>query len=254
VISWKTQNEFDMLLRELSIEVIFAPSLYSARLIRENYVVVVVDILRAGTTICAALQNGVEKIIPVSSIEKALIMKEKGYLVTGERDGKKLKFADFGNSPSELMSNDLSGKTLVITTTNGTRAIEIAHGAKVIAIGAFTNLNFIADWLSTLEKNIVILCAGWRETFSLEDSIFAGALTECLIQKTNHYILQDSAAAAQEFWRLAKPDLASYLKKSSHYQRLVKMGAQKDLDYAAVLNSTKVIPVMENNFFKNILK
>lgn len=236
----------------LSIEVIFAPSLYSSRQIRVNYVVVVVDILRAGTTICAALHAGAEKIIPVASIEKLIRLKEKGYLVTGERDGKKIKFADFGNSPIEIISNDVKGKTLVISTTNGTRAIETAHGADMIVIGAFTNLKYLTEWISKQEKNIVILCAGWRETFSLEDSIFAGALTECLCQRNNNYMLQDSAAAAQEFWMLARHDLGSYLKKSSHYQRLVKLGVQNDLDYAVVLNSTPVLPFMENNYFKNI--
>ncbi len=248
------ENENMMSSSTLGIEVIFAPSLFSTRQIRVNCAVVVVDILRAGTTICAAFQEGVEKIIPVSSIEKAVWYKEKGYFITGERDGIKLEFADFGNSPLEFAKQNLKGKTLVITTTNGTRAIEMAQDNDQIAIGAFTNLGYLSDWLITQKRNIVILCAGWRETFSLEDSIFAGALTECLIQKGNSYSLHDSASAAQEFWRLAKSDLSSYLKKGSHYQRLVKLGAQGDLDYAVVLNSTKVVPVMENNYFKNILQ
>lgn len=239
----------------LGIEVIFAPSLFSTRQITGNSVIVVVDILRAGTTICAAFQEGADKIIPVSSVEKALWYKEKkGYLITGERDGIKLEIADFGNSPLEITRNDIKGKTLVITTTNGTRAIETAQGNGKIVIGAFTNLKYLADWLIVQKLNIVILCAGWKETFSLEDSIFAGALTEYLIQINNTYSLHDSASAAQEFWRLARGNLASYLKKGSHYQRLVKLGAQEDMDYAVVLNSTKVVPVMENNYFKNILK
>jgi 2-phosphosulfolactate phosphatase len=239
----------------LGIEVIFAPSLFSTRQIRGNSIVVVVDILRAGTTICAAFQEGADKIIPVSSIEKALWYKEKkGYLITGERDGIKLEIADFGNSPLEILRHDIKGKTLVITTTNGTRAIEIAQGNGQVVIGAFTNLQYVAEWLIVQKKNIMILCAGWRETFSLEDSIFAGALTEYLILKESSYSLHDSASAAQEFWRMARGNLASYLKKGSHYQRLVKLGAQEDLDYSVVLNSTKVVPVMENNYFKNILK
>ncbi|MBM3436348.1 MAG: 2-phosphosulfolactate phosphatase [Bacteroidetes bacterium] len=243
-----------MTTHSLSIEVIFAPSLYSSRQIRINYAVVVVDILRAGTTICAALHAGAEKIIPVATIEKAVLLKEKGFLVTGERDGKKLNFADFGNSPIELSNGQIKGQTVVISTTNGTRAVETAHGADVIVIGAFTNLKYLTEWLSSLDKNIVILCAGWRETFSLEDSIFAGALTESLIRRQDKYILHDSASAAQEFWLPARHDLSNYLKKSSHYQRLVSLGSQEDLDYAGVLNSTPVIPFYEDNFFKNIYK
>jgi 2-phosphosulfolactate phosphatase len=243
-----------MTTHSLSIEVIFAPSLYSSRQIRVNYVVVVVDILRAGTTICAALHAGAEKVIPVATIEKAVLMKDKGCLVTGERDGKKLKFADFGNSPIELSNGKILGQTLVISTTNGTRAIETARGADLIVVGSFTNLKYLTEWLSGLDKNIVILCAGWRETFSLEDSIFAGALTESLIRLQDKYILHDSASAAQEFWLPARNDLGAYLKKSSHYQRLVNLGSQDDLDYAAVLNSTPVIPLLEDSYFKNIYK
>jgi len=238
----------------LNIEVIFTPSLYSARQIKENCAVIIVDVLRAGTTICTAFNEGVERIIPVASVEEAVLMKQKGYLVAGERNGEKLDFADFGNSPSELMSRDIAGKTLVITTTNGTQAIEMAHGAEIIATGTFTNLAYIAEWLTSLDMNITILCAGWRNTFSLEDTIFAGALTERLVQPQNRYVLYDSTIASLELWQQAKSGLFVYLQKSSHYRRLVKLGFQKDLDYAADLNTTRVIPVMENNYFKNIIK
>jgi 2-phosphosulfolactate phosphatase len=236
------------------IEVVVSPLLYPARQIIENFDVVIVDIFRAGTTICTALSRGVEKIIPVASVEEALRFKEMGFLIAGERDGIKLEFADFGNSPAEMMNADLKDKTLVLTTTNGTRAIETASGANRIAIGTFTNLVYLSEWLFTLKRNIVILCSGWKETFSLEDTVFAGALIESLIPQSNRFILYDSSVAAFELWKSAKADLASYLKNGSHYQRLVQLGLQKDLDLSVRLDSTRVIPVYEKNYLKNILK
>lgn len=235
------------------IEVIFTPALYPYRQIKENFDVVVVDIFRAGTTICTAFQQGVEKIIPVGSVKDAMDYKQKGFLIAGERNGIKLEMADFGNSPTEMINAFVKGKTLVLTTTNGTKAIETASGANQIAIGAFTNLGYLSEWVLTLKRNLVILCAGWKETFSFEDTVFAGALIEYLIQQPGLYIVYDSSVAAIELWKSAKGDLDSYLKNGSHYNRLVRLGVQKDIDLALSMNSTRVIPVYENNYLINIL-
>jgi 2-phosphosulfolactate phosphatase len=236
------------------IEVIVSPLLYPARQIKENFDVVVVDIFRAGTTICTAFQQGVEKIIPVGSVDEAKSYKDRGFLIAGEREGIKLEIADFGNSPYEIMRADLKGKTLVLSTTNGTKAIETATGANQTAIGAFTNLGYLSEWILSLKRNIVILCSGWKETFSLEDTVFAGALIESLIQQPDCYALYDSSVAAIDLWKSAKPDLGSYLKNGSHYKRLVRLGEQKDIDLALTMNSARVIPVYENNYLINILK
>jgi 2-phosphosulfolactate phosphatase len=238
----------------INIEVIIAPLLYSRRQIRENSAVVVVDIFRAGTTICVAFQSGAEKIIPVTSIEEAEGFKRKGFLVAGERGGVKLEFADFGNSPVELSQANLSGKVIVISSTNGTQALELAKGAEVIAIGAFTNLSFIAEWLLTLKRNVLILCSGWQETVSLEDFVFAGALTDTLLQGNRAFMLTDSAYTSIDLWNSVKADVGTYLQRGSHYQRLVKLGAQPDLDYAVRQNTTRVVPIFENYYLTNILK
>jgi 2-phosphosulfolactate phosphatase len=177
-----------------------------------------------------------------------------GYIVTGERDGIKIKSADFGNSPVELGDQDFFGKTIVISTTNGTRAIELAGGSEVIAIGAFVNLQYLVHWLLELHKNIVIFCAGWKDTFSLEDSVFAGAVIENLIREQDRFALHDPALAALAIWKQVSNDPVSYLKNGSHYQRLLKLGAQGDLDFSLRINSIPVLPVMENNYFKNIYR
>lgn len=238
----------------LSIEVIVSPLLFPPRQTTENCVVVVVDVFRVGTTICAAFGQGLDKIIPVSTIEETKKYKDKGFPVAGERGGVKLDFADFGNSPFEISSADLKGKTLVVTSTNGTQAIELAKDAGQVVIGTFTNLSFIADWLLSLNRNIVIFCSGWQQSISLEDNVFAGALTDELIQRNNAFKLTDSAYAGIDIWNCVKTDVATYLQRGTHYQRLVKLGAQKDLDFAVKLNTTKVIPVLENYYLTNILK
>jgi 2-phosphosulfolactate phosphatase len=237
-----------------SIEVIFSPALYESRQTKKNFVVVIVDILRATTTICSAFHFGVEKIIPVASIVEAIQFKKKGFLIAGERDGKKLDIADFGNSPLDFTEDKVKGKTLVFTSTNGTRTLETASGAEMIAIGAFTNISFLTEWLLTLNRNVVILCSGWKDTFSLEDASFAGALTESLIEQSGNFILSDSAIAALEIWRSAKRDPADFLRKGSHYKRLMESGEQDVSDYAVSFNSTRVVPLLENYYLLNILK
>src|SRR5674476_553968 len=120
-----------------SVEVCFSPGLFEDILTTGDFVVVLVDILRATTTICAAVGNGVEAIIPVASHEEARRLKSQGFLVASEQDGVQLDFADFGNSAFSFTRDAIGGKTLVYCTTNGTRALEFAKGASSIAIGAF---------------------------------------------------------------------------------------------------------------------
>ena len=140
-----------------------------------------VDILRATTTICTAVGNGVEAIIPVASHEEARQLKAEGYLVASEKDGVQLDFADFGNSAFSFTRDAIGGKTLVYCTTNGTRTLEIAKGASNIVIGAFINISAVTEWLAGQQKDVVILCSGWKNKFCLEDTLFAGALTERLL-------------------------------------------------------------------------
>ncbi len=215
--------------------------------------VVVVDILRATTSICVAFAAGAEKIIPVTDLEDAREYKSKGFLLAGERGGIKLDFADYGNSPKELMNAGLKGKTLVYTTTNGTQAIEIAGQAEYLVLGAFTNIGVLTEWLNQQNKNVTILCAGWENSFSLEDTLFAGLLTELLFAK-NFYIQNDAATASFELWEMHKNNFSTFIKKSKHFQRLEKLGEGASLDFAVSLNSTPVIPFLKNKVLININK
>ena len=167
--------------QEKSVEVCFSPGLFRDILTKDDFVVVLVDILRATTTICTAVANGVEAIIPVATHEEARRLKAEGFLVASEKDGVQLDFADFGNSAFSFTRDRIGGKTLVYCTTNGTRAIKIAESAGGIAIGAFVNISALTEWLARRRKNVVVLCSGWKNRFCLEDTLFAGALTGRLL-------------------------------------------------------------------------
>ncbi len=228
-----------------SIEVCLSPGLFGHILTRENYIVVLVDILRATTSICAAFENGVAKIIPVATLEEAKELKSKGYLVASEQDGKKLDFADFGNSAFNFTREAIGGKELVYCTTNGTRAMDVAREAEKIAIGAFINLHALAGWLRKQEKNIVILCSGWKNKFCIEDTLYAGVLTQVLLDDPGFTTDCDSARAAMDLWRIAKPDPLTYIEKAAHRKRLQKLGLDDVIPYSFQFDVTKVVPVFD---------
>jgi len=228
------------------IEVCLTPKLFSEIQTREHYIVVLVDILRATTSICAAFEHGVKRILPVATIEEARSMKEKGFLVASEQDGRKLDFADFGNSAFSFSEEAVRGKTLVYCTTNGTRALAVAGKAEDTAIGAFINLSALTAWLVTQDKNVVILCSGWKNKFCLEDTIFAGALTEQLLQAGRFATNCDSAAAALDLWGLARADIPGYIEKAAHRHRLKKLNLDDVIPYSFIPDSTRVVPVYRN--------
>ncbi len=242
----------DSLSCQHNIEVCFSPKLFPEILTRENYIVVLTDILRATTSICAAFENGVARIIPVATLEEARKMKVQGFLVASEQDGKKLDFADFGNSAFHFTEENIGGKTLVYCTTNGTRALEVAREAEKIAIGAFINISALSSWLQTQGKNVVILCSGWKNKFCLEDALFAGALVERLLENPGFGTLCDSAHAALDLWEIAKNDLPGYIQKAAHRKRLQKLGLDDVIPYSFQCDLTRVVPVFEGKEIVNV--
>jgi len=227
------------------IEVCFSPKLFPEILTKENFIVVLVDILRATTTICTAFENGVQSIIPVATVEEAKIFKDRGFLVASEQDGKKLDFADFGNSAFSFTRERVEGKTLVYCTTNGTRALEMAKHSEQVVIGAFINITALTQWLIGKDKNVVILCSGWKKKFCLEDTIFAGALASRLLDTGNFKTNCDSASASIDLWNVAKPDILSYIEKAAHRSRLKKLGLDDVIPYSFTADQTKVVPVFD---------
>lgn len=229
-----------------SVEVCFSPPLYQYKLTKDDFVTVVVDVLRATTSICAALDYGIKEILPVKGVDVARKKKEAGYIVACERDGKVLDFADIGNSASDFRKDELIGKTVVFSTTNGTQAIKMSADADQVLAGAFSNLDALSQYLLDQKKNVVILCSAWKNLVNLEDSVFAGALAAQILQNPAYDTECDSAKASLDLWQQARHDLKGYLSKASHRHRLKHLVSDEDWDYTVRCNTAPVIPVYEN--------
>jgi 2-phosphosulfolactate phosphatase len=239
------RNGLEEKIKYPTLEVCFSPKLFSEILTTKNYVVVLADILRATTSICTAFANGVESIIPVGNLELAKKYKEEGYLVASEQDGKKLDFADFGNSAFSFTKENIGGKTLVYCTTNGTRALELARSAGEVVIGSFINLSALSEWLKKRKANVVILCSGWKNKFCLEDTLFAGALSLMLLDSGEFRSNCDSAMASIDLWKLANHDVIGYIEKAAHRHRLKSLGLDDVIEYSFTIDQTKVVPIFD---------
>ena len=226
-----------------SIDVCLTPELIHLYNLNDR-TVVIVDILRATSCMVTAFANGAERIVPFANQDECRQMKSRGYITSGERDGKKVEGFDKGNSPFEYMGSEVMGKKIAFTTTNGTQAIEKSKQAKEIIIGSFLNLSSIVKYLLFSHNNILIVCAGWKGKVNLEDTLFAGALVE----KLKNYIEPDCDAplAAQHLYNLAKDDMYDFLKHSSHVKRLQRLNIQKDIEYCLTPDQYTVIPRLVN--------
>ena len=228
--------------KQQNLEVVFTPEMFQYFENPEANVVVV-DILRATSAICTAFKNDVSRMIPVPSLEEARKYKEKGYIVAAERDGNVLDFADFGNSPFNFSRERVSGKEVAYSTTNGTRAIHMARNSQMVIIGSFINLSAVADLLIEKQKDVIILCAGWKGKFCLEDTLFAGALAEILMNSNQFQTICDSTKASMDLWSMAKPDLLTYVDKVAQRERLRKLGLDDVIEYCHTPDSAIEIPV-----------
>lgn len=224
-----------------SISTCFSPALYPL-FHEEGSIVVVVDVLRATSAICTAFAYGVERMIPVAGLDEAKRYKELGYLVAAERNAVRQDGFDFGNSPYHYMNEEVRGKTIVISTTNGTQAIEAAKGKADIVIGSFLNLKALSTWIEAQDKPVVILCAGWKNKFNMEDSLFAGALSRELLQTGKFSTLCDSTIAAGYLTDIAGDDYYQFLEKTSHRHRLKNLDLEEDIRYCLQKNQLKCIP------------
>jgi 2-phosphosulfolactate phosphatase len=234
-----------MLDQRKRIEVCFTPGEY-AYYKDEFEIVVVIDVLRATSAMCAAFDNGILSIIPVPTIEEALEYKKKGYLVGAERKGQIVEGFDFGNSPFSYMKEEFRGKEVVLTTTNGTKSLEVAKDAETVVVGSFLNLTALSKWLSKQDKNILCLCSGWQDKFNLEDTICAGAISDFLISTGNFISIEDSSIAAKYLFLSAKDNYLGYLKSSSHRRRLKHLNLNEDIKYCLTPDQTDVIPILRN--------
>jgi 2-phosphosulfolactate phosphatase len=208
----------------------------------EGKIVVVIDVLRATTAMCMGFAHGVSAIRPVAEPADCLPWQQKGYLVAAERNGQVVAGFDFGNSPYAFMRPEMQGKKVALTTTNGTRALQLAAAADVVCVGAFVNLHAVCKFLKQDERDVLLLCAGWKNNFNLEDSLFGGAVVAELSADFSEKC--DASLAAALLYEQAKNDLFGFIQQSSHYKRLAHMGIEADIKLAMQCNLVDVLPRM----------
>ncbi|MCU0449611.1 MAG: 2-phosphosulfolactate phosphatase [Bernardetiaceae bacterium] len=206
----------------------------------EGKIVVVVDIFRATSCMVAGLASGVRRIRPVAALDEARALMAQGYIGAGERDGHHVEGFHIGNSPLSYMDPAYRGCSIATTTTNGTQAIEHSRAARQIVVGAFLNLSAVAQHLAAQPHSAVVVCAGWKGRVNLEDTLFAGALARKL--DGTFGTDDDSVLAAQELYANMQEDLFVHLQKSSHYQRLTRLGIKDDIHFCLEIDRFAVVP------------
>ncbi|RYF86459.1 MAG: 2-phosphosulfolactate phosphatase [Chitinophagaceae bacterium] len=208
-------------------------------------IVVIIDVLRATSTIATALANGAKAIVPVDSVAECIrIGKQIDAITAGERDGQVAEGLQYGNSPFEYPTSFVGGKTLVLTTTNGTKLLHMAldKGAKEIVTGSFPNLDAICEHLIKRKQPVMLACAAWKDKVNIEDTLFAGAV---IAKIQEHFAIQcDSSQIALNLFNVAKGDLYEFMKQNnaSHYHRLTNYGLEKDIRYCLTPGGANVLP------------
>jgi len=200
---------------------------------------VVVDVLRASTTMVTALMNGAKRIVPCQTIEEATRYvkehcdKETSIALSGERHAFKVESFDLGNSPQEYTADAVNGKTIVMTTTNGTRALQTAPQTEHLMIGCLLNANRVAKACGSIGKDVELICAGTDGEYSEDDVIGAGGIINQLVQNYTDIKLESDGKNALELFLRDEKDLTRALKQTAHGQRLKRLGFEEDIAYCA---------------------
>mgnify|MGYP001572777120 CR=1 FL=1 len=217
--------------------------------------VVVLDILRSGTSIAVALHGGAKQIIPVNNIESAMKisggLSSEVTLKAGERNARMIEGFHLGNSPREFTPETVKGKSIIFLTTNGTSAVLKGRHARNLVMGGFVNLSRIVDFLAELKSDFVLLCAGKENAFSMEDAVCAGRILNQFSRNFPGKLeLNDSAVAAMTLDKNHGKAILKMLKSSEHGRYLASIGLGEDLDICAAIDSVPVLPRLEGTVLK----
>jgi 2-phosphosulfolactate phosphatase len=241
----------------MRISVCLTPGLIDELQLRDKNVIVI-DVLRAATTIAVALANGAREVIPVESVETAVKLSGSLFgdvvLLGGERGGKMVEGFHLGNSPSEYVESVVKGKSIVFTTTNGAPAMSKGRYSKHMAIGSFANVKRVVDFMRSVNDDFIIVCAGNRSAvggFSLEDTVCAGMIIEKLKHASPDLVeLSDSAAGAVTLYRSHARNIMKMLEESEHGLDLARIGFKEDLKTCASIDSIPVLPVLSGSVIR----
>ena len=239
----KTQND-----KPLTLSTCLSPSLLHLYDVSSS-IVVIIDVLRATSTIATALYNGARSIIPVDSVAECIKLGRQIDVITaGERDGKIADGLKYGNTPLQYTPEFIKGKILVLTTTNGTRLLHmaLAEGAPGIITGSFCNLSAVCDYLIKQNRSVILACAAWKDRVNIEDTLFAGAVISRI--KNNFHQNCDASQMAETLYIQASNDLFGFLKEknASHYQRLMGYGLEDDIRYCLTIDNSNALVLYDS--------
>ncbi len=271
-----------------NITTVLSPALFEATVGGvENKNVVVIDILRATTTMCVAMENGANSIWPVDSVQKAA-QAGSSFLTAGERNGEKVEGFDLGNSPQEFSEEVVKGRDIVMTTTNGTKAISLSEGAKNIYIASYRNISAVVQELQQQTEDIVLFCSGWKDQVNLEDTLFAGEViyqvsgsgyqvsgsggresevdspksgvggreSEYSGPKTNYHLpstmyqLNDSSWLALKLYEEVRCEEGTFLENASHVQRFKSLHIESDLEVCLKRDTSELVLRVEQGIIR----
>lgn len=217
---------------------------------------VVIDVLRASSTIVTALNNGASKVIPVEDMDAAMriarSMEQGDYLLCGEKGGNKIEGYHLGNSPLEYTPETVQGKTLILNTTNGTKAIKKANLANRLYVGCFLNKKSILKALEDHDDAVVLVCSGWQGRLSLEDTVFAGALISAMCNGKLPENTKDGVKVAFGLYQKFGDDLESAIGSSDHAKRLKELVPEGDIPFASQVDVFDVLPGMKDGILTNL--
>jgi 2-phosphosulfolactate phosphatase len=223
-----------------------APAYSSAR--APAATVVVIDVLRATSSIVTALDNGAAGVVPVREPEEAIaVMRRLGRersLLCGERESRLIAGFDLDNSPASFKRERVEGKTLVLTTTNGTRAlVEAARGNAVVYCAALLNRGAIVERIAAAEGDALLLCAGSEGALSFEDTLCAGAIVDALVNRNKRLFITDAARAAATVFAANAKRLTTAIASGSHAVALIEKGFASDVAACAKLDVSRCVPL-----------
>ncbi|MBE6047213.1 MAG: 2-phosphosulfolactate phosphatase [Clostridium sp.] len=228
----------------MNIDVIISADYIREDLIKDK-TVVVIDMLRATSVITTAIMNGCKEVIPTLTVEEAFEKRDEigkeNCILGGERKAIKIEGFDLSNSPLEYTEEKIKNKTIVLSTTNGTRTLTSCLSAKTIYVGSVLNAAAIAERLVEENKDVVIVNSGSNGQFSMDDYICTGFILKELTSLTTKVYLSDIAKASLKAYE-SYPDITSYIKDARHYGVMVNLNLQKDLKYCVQKNITKEVP------------
>jgi 2-phosphosulfolactate phosphatase len=229
----------------MHLDVLLLPCELAARP-RPERCAVVVDVIRATSSIVAAFQHGCRSILPLATPDEALAAQRERptALLAGEQGGQRIPGFALGNSPREFSREAVGGRDMILTTSNGTKALQAVGSGRLVAIGAFLNRAAVGDWLVGQGGDALIVCSGYERTFSLEDAVCAGGIVDRAASRAADIRLGDGARACRTLWVAYGANLLTLLRGTNWGRHIVASGLGADLDICAGLDVTGVVPRM----------